>query len=169
MRWAALGLLLLGLPAVARADERFDHRGAVGLLLNGGVANWSLRAPDYSEFGFRGLAEIGGTWAIDVNGNELVLLARGAFGPPPLGLGLSGGYRSYFGYQQVKTFLDLQVAVHIRPTFLVGPRVGGGFQYELTPNVGVYLGGAVNLAFGNGLLLSGEVLGGVQLRSYLLE
>ncbi len=171
MRWAALGLLLLGLPKAALADERFDHRGAVGLLVGGGATGFTLGATTASATGIRPLGELGGTYAIGVNGNELTLAVRGSVPgaqQAPL-LGLAGGYRGYFGYQQVKTFLELQITTYVTPTFLIGPRVGGGIQYELSPLVGIYLGGGVNLAFGRGLLLSGEVLGGIQVRSYLLE
>lgn len=174
MRGAVLGLLLLGLPATASAaegrqfDERYDHRGAVGLLFGSGGAGVSLGATP-AIFGLRWTQELGGTYAIDVNGNELVLALRGSITPEPRIYGLSGGYRGYFGYERVKTFIDLQVAAYVSPTFLIGPRVGAGVQFELSPLVGVFAGGAVNLGFGNGLLLSGELLAGLQLRSYLLE
>jgi hypothetical protein len=170
-----LGLLLLGLPASAFAaeerqfDERYDHRGAVGLLFGSGGAGVSLGATTPSLFGLRWTQELGGTYAIDVNGNELVLVLRGSIVPEPRIYGLAGGYRGYFGYQRVKTFIDLQVAAYVSPTFLIGPRVGAGVQFELSPIAGLFVGGAVNLGFGNGLLLSGELIAGLQLRSYLLE
>lgn len=174
MRRAAPALLLLLglLPLAAWADERFDHRGSLGLLIGGGgVAqeNLYLLTVGQRDSGLRGLADLGGTWAIGENGNELAAWVRGTIGGGKLGLSVIGGYRGYFGYDRFKTFLDLDLALQAQPYFTLGPRIGGGVQYELSPIAGVYAGLAMQAAGGSGLLLSGELIVGLQLRSYLLE
>lgn len=164
-----LPLLLVLLPLAASA-ERFDHRGAVGLLLGPGLEYRSNLTPGATaDVGFRGLGDLGGTIAVGVNGNELLAFARGGLGGPSTAWSATAGYRGYFGYEQLKTFLDLTLAAHVRPYLRIGPRVGGGVQYELSSIAGLYAGFAFQFGFGNGFLFSGELVGGVQLRSYLLE
>ena len=166
---AGLLLPLLLLPAVALADERFDHRGAVALLVGGGGSILDVDTPVLAVHGNRGLVDLGGTWAIGYNGNELLGQVRVALGGTVLDWSVMAGYRGYFGYDRLKTFLDVQLVALVKPTFLIGPRLGGGVQFELTPNVGVFAGLGFQIGAGTGLLFSRELFGGIQLRSYLLE
>ena len=43
-----------------------------------------------------------------------------------------------FGYEQLKTFFDLELAVHVAPFVTVGVRGGFGVQYDFLPVMGVY-------------------------------
>jgi len=161
--------LLLLLPALARADERFDHRGAVGLLLGGGGEFRFNTGPNVDERGLRGVLDLGGTWAIGYNGNELLGWVRAAPSASGWGWSAVAGYRGYYGYERLRTFVDLDLAAQFRPLLTAGVRVGAGVQYEITSNVGVFVGVGLQLGGGNGVVLSGEVISGLQLRSYLLE
>jgi hypothetical protein len=69
----------------------------------------------------------------------------------------------------VKTFFDLNAVVHLAPALTLGPRIGFGVQYELSPLFGVYAGLAAQIGFGQAIRFDGELIGGIQLRSYLLE
>jgi hypothetical protein len=115
------------------------------------------------------MADLGGTLALGAHGNELIAFARGGFGGNKLAWTAVAGYRGYFGYEQIKTFFDLDLAVQLAPFLTAGPRIGGGVQYELSSLIGVYAGFALQLGFGTGILFSAELITGVQLRSYLLE
>lgn len=171
MRLSALLLVAAGLLAApeAFADERFDHRGAVGLLLGGGGEYMNgLRSSELSA-GFRADADVGGTFAIGVDGNELLLLGRGSFGGPAADWSAVFGYRGYFGQGRLKTFFDLDAAIHATPFVAAGPRVGFGLQVEVTQILGIYAGLAAQVGFGRGIRFDGELVLGVQLRSYLLE
>lgn len=161
--------LLVG--TTADAEQRFDHRGAVGLLLGGGLEfKEGITASQERDGGLRFPAELGGTYAIGYDGNELLALVRGSFGGPQLDTALIAGYRGYFGaHERFKTFFDLEAAAHFTPSFAVGPRIGFGAQYELSSIVGLYLGAGAQLAFGTGLRFSADLVAGLQFRSYLLE
>lgn len=168
--WGAPGLCALLLATSAGAQERFDHRGAVGLLLGGGLEHKdSASNTGGVESGFRYDLDLGGTIAVDEEGNELLAFARGSFGGREIDWSLTGGYRGYFGRERVKTFFDLDVAAHVTPELAVGPRVGFGLQYELSPLVGLFAGLAAQLGFGAAFRFDVELIGGLQLRSYLLE
>jgi len=171
VRSLCAAVLLLGLwrPDVAHAEERFDHRGAVGLLLGGALELRFNAGANVDERGTRGGVELGGTWAIGYNGNELVACVRATPSSGAWGVSAFAGYRGYHGAERWRTFIDLDVASQFRPLLTLGVRVGAGVQYELSPNVGLFVGGALQLGGGGGLILSGEVISGLQLRSYLLE
>lgn len=164
------GLCLLLVPLAATGSERLDHRGAVGLLIGGGFENrlnFTPGAP--ADIGNRALVDLGGTMALGAHGNELIAFARAGLGGGKLAWSGAAGYRGYFGYEQIKTFCDLELAVQLAPFLTAGPRIGGGVQYELSSLLGVYAGFALQLGFGTGLLFSAELIAGIQLRSYLLE
>ncbi len=150
-----------------------DHRGSLGLLLGvggemkSGVATGNLR----SDSGSKLLLDLGGTWAFDYDGNELLLLARAGLGATAPEAGLIAGYRGYFGKEQMKTFFDLDVSAQWVPglMFTLGPRVGAGLQYEVLNVLGIYGAIAAQAGFGGGLRFSAELIFGVQLRTYVLE
>lgn len=165
------------------AVERFDHRGAVGLLLGAEwVAKDSLPIAGYRDAGLKPGLDLGVSRAIGVDGNELALSLSVIF---PLGctvvagsvynpctvydVALFGGYRGYFGQDRLKTWFDLDAALHFSPQVTAGPRIGFGLQYELSPVLGAYAGLVGELGFGAGLRFSAQLVAGVQLRSYLLE
>jgi hypothetical protein len=167
MPFSLAALLLLASPALA--DERYDHRGSLGLLLGGGVAIKDEVIAGQVEDGVRIPAQLGATLAVGDVGNELVLDSVTTFRGPHVDWGAAFGYRGYFGQEQVKTFLMLELCAHFQPQLTVGPRATFGVQYELWPTVGVFAALAADLGYGAGLRFSAEALAGVQLRSYLLE
>lgn len=168
-RAACTGSILLA-ASTALGDQRFDHRGAVGLVVGGGLEHKTASASDLpAETGFRTDADVGITYAIGYDGDEIVAFARGTFGGPLPDLSVAGGYRGYFGLERWKTFVELGGALHLWPKLAVGPRIAFGVQYELTSNVGAFLSLGTQLGFGRIMRFDGELIGGVQLRSYLLE
>lgn len=167
---ALASLLVILVPSAALSDERFDHRGAVGLLIGSGIEyKQSVSLGGQPDAGLRLPLEVGGTWAIGHDGNELMTLARVSLLGQRLDASIAGGYRGYFGAERFKTFVDLGGSVHFTPAFTVGPRAGVGVQYELASTVGIYSGVAVQLGFGNGIRFNAEAVIGLHLRSYLLE
>lgn len=166
---AAVALTAL-LPTDGRAEERLDHHGAVGLLIGSGLdVRQEVTATSSTELGTRVPVDIGGTYNIGHDSNELKLVLRAALlGPRPLGI-VYGGYRGYFGSDAWKTFFDLDLRVDALPTVTVGPRMGLGVQYELGSLVGVYSGIAAHVGAGQGIRFGAELVVGVQLRSFLLE
>ncbi len=162
-------VLVLLLSSSANADAFYDHRGAVGLLLSGGVEHDDVVSTvQAGEIGNRLTTELGGTWAND-NGNEWLLLGRASWFGPTIAWAASAGYRGYFGAERVRTYFDLLAMVHLAPQVSAGPRLDLGVQYELGNTVGVFAQAGVNLGFGGGLRFGAEVLAGFQFRSYLLE
>jgi hypothetical protein len=172
-RSAFLAALLFAAPSLA--DERFDHRGAVGLLLDGVFQSDSAIVfhQGSTDLGARWGGEIGGTYAVGYNGNELMLtgfLLAPAPGESGVDWGMTTGYRGYFGQGRLKSYLQIQAAAHFRPVFSFGPRLGLGFQYEVTPIVGVWGGIGGEIGVGPSelrLVFLGNL--GLQFRSYLLE
>jgi hypothetical protein len=164
----ALCALLLAAPALA--DERFDHRGSLGLLLGAGAEQKDLITPSgFTDSGLRLDLDLGGTIAIGHDGNELLLVTRASLGGPVIDWSGFFGYRSYFGSDRVHTFFDLDLAMHFGPAITLGPRAGIGIQYELTSVVGAYANLGAQLGFGGAIRWDAELVIGVQLRSYLLE
>lgn len=157
------------LSANAHAMERWDHRGAVGLLAAGGLdVQDRVKGQLATEQAGRLSGMLGGTYAIGNNGNELKLFVQ-AFSRAGTAWAISAGYRGYFGQERFKTFFDLDGRFDVSPVFTVGPRVGLGVQYEATQTIGFFATLAARVGVGNGALFSGEVFVGVQLRTYLLE
>ncbi len=162
--------LVLPLAAQAEEQERFDHRGALGLLLGGGVDfKREVKAGGQTEEGGRGVAEGLLTFPLGVSGNEWTIGARTGFGKPSVDVAVAGGIRAYFGEERFKTYLTAEVALHVTPNVTAGPRLGVGIQYELLPTVGIYLGGAAEVTAGQGIRIAGAVLAGLQFRTYVFE
>jgi len=171
VRVCLLAALLLA-PGVAGAEEeeRWDHRGALGLLVGGGIDfKREVKAGGETEEGRRALLETMLTFPLGVSGNEWTLGARTGFGGPSVDVAVAGGLRAYFGDERFKTYLTAEVAVHVTPNVTAGPRLGFGVQYELLPTFGLYLGGAAEVTAGQGIRISGAVLAGIQLRTYIFE
>lgn len=169
---AALAFGLLLVPAAARAEEeqRWDHRGALGLLLGGGVDfKREVKAGGDTEEGNRALLETLLTFPMGLSGNEWTVGARTGFGGPSVDVAIAGGLRAYFGDDRFKTYLTAELAVHVTPNVTAGPRLGFGVQYELLPVFGLYLGGAAEVTAGQGIRIAGALVGGIQLRTYIFE
>lgn len=167
---AVLAAVAVALPA--SADERYDHRGSIGLLVSLGAEYKTAINPTGAlptDDGPRGDAEVGGTLAVGYDGDELKLAVRGAFFGPMPDVSAIFGFRNYFGKDQWKTFMDLDIAGHFTPHLTAGVRFGIGLQWDFLPVVGTYLTLAGQIGFGQALRFSGELLLGFQFRTYVLE
>ena len=169
-RFAALALLCAA--GLSRADVRYDHAGAIGLLV-GGLGEYKAAINPVGalppDSGFRLGPELGATLAIGHDGNELKLVARGTFLGPTPDVSALFGYRNYFGRDQWKTFFDLDVAGHFTPHITVGARFGIGVQWDWLPIAGTYVTLAGQIGFGQALRFSGELALGFQFRTYVLD
>lgn len=168
-RFAAVVLL------VSSSAWAQSHRGSLGLTVAAGgevMALISGTRQTASELGARLPIELGATLGIT---DKTELLLSGRFAPGvTTGVSLVGasfyaGLRQSFGYEALKTFFELQAAVHVAPAFTAGVRVAVGVQYDVLDVMGVYasLGGQIGGALY--LRLSGELIIGVQFRTYLFE
>ncbi len=178
MKPFAKTLLVFLFATAASAEERYDHRGSLGLLVAGSIerkdtANNTRPQNTPSELGgWKGSLELGATLGVGSDGNDLKLSVRAMFGRP-FDLGIFAGYRGYFAIGQWKTFFDLDLAGHITPLVAphgtIGPRVAVGVQLDFLPIIGTYalLGGQVG--FGDGLRYGAELTLGFQFRSYLFD
>lgn len=164
----AVLLVLLSASALG-AEERFDHRGALGVTLAGGGERKDLLGLSISDSGWRGNLEAGLTFAVTRAGSELKVAGRVTLGGAIIDGSALAGFRSYFGYERWKTMLDLDLAVHFTPLVTVGPRLGFGVQYELLGVMGVFAQLGAQLGFGRGLRLSFDLMIGVQFRTYVLD
>ena len=187
----SLPIVLLLLATSAHADERYDHKGAVGLLIGfSGERKDAATLLGGGDAGWRFGTELGVTFAVGGDGNALRAALRGLFGGiepgcsklqrcAPVDLSLMLGYRGYFDMGQWKTFFDIDAAQHIVPRFnesnartqlyTIGPRVAIGAQFDFLPVAGVYLLLEGQIGFGDGLRYGAGLQLGFQLRSYLLE
>lgn len=140
------------------------------LLGVGGEYRAFLSGALTASSGFVGQLDLGGTWAVGYDGNELLAWGRLGLDRERLVAGaIVAGYRGYFGDGRVKTFVDLDGALHLAPVLAVGPRVGFGTQLELSEVAGLFLGVAAQFGFGRAIRFDAELVLGLQLRSYLLE
>ena len=150
---------------------RFDHHGALGVTVAaGGEYVTAIGAVSGIENGVRIPIELGATLSVS-NHNELRLAARLSPGIvlSTLSTSFYAGVRNTLGYEQWKTFFDLELAVHATPFVAIGARAAFGVQYDFLPIMGVYaqLGGQLGGA--TSLRLSFEVMAGLQFRTYLFE
>ena len=160
--------IVLTACTAAPAAERFDHRGAVGLLLGGGAEVGELvHGGQFDEYS-RGIVDLGISVAPTSDGNEYKLVIEAAK-PGSLQWLVYGGYRGYFGEDRLKTFFDIDGAFDVRPNFTVGPRLALGVQYDFHPLFGLFGGVAARIGIGSPSLFAAGVFAGFQLRSYLLQ
>ncbi len=160
--------IVLTACAAAPAAERFDHRGAVGLLVGAGAEVGELvRGGQFDEY-WRGIADLGISVAPTADGNEYKLVIEAAKPASPQ-WSVYAGYRGYFGEDRLKTFVDIDAAVDLRPNFTAGPRLALGIQYDFHPLVGLFGGVAARLGIGSPSRFAAGAFAGFQLRSYLLQ
>lgn len=162
----------VGLALVASAAWANDHRGSLGVTVAaGGEFATAISTTGTGDRGGRIPLEVGATLAL-FDRTELRLAGRVAPGIPPLatlGGSLYAGIRNSFGFEQWKTFFDLELAVHVAPMLSFGGRVAVGLQYDLLPIMGLYVQLGGQLGGAAGLRLSFEGMAGVQFRTYLFE
>lgn len=165
-------LALIASSGVAVAEERFDHSGSLGLTVaSGGEVLTAVSNKATGERGARIPIEIGGTLAL-TSKTELRISARLAPGITPVSgwaASFYGGIRNSVGFEQWKTFFDLELAVHAVPFFAIGARAAFGVQYDFHPVVGVYAQIGGQLGGATSLRLSGELMAGFQFRTYVFE
>ncbi|HUK64405.1 MAG TPA: hypothetical protein VLV15_13755, partial [Dongiaceae bacterium] len=114
-------------PAPEANYQRYDHRGALGLLLATTVERKDTGgAGALSDTGWRAGLEVGGTYPVSYSGNEFKLSYRALLGGPVVDSALYLGFRGYFdlsfwksGLDQWKTFFDLDVCAHVTPAWSV--------------------------------------------------
>jgi hypothetical protein len=160
--------IVLTACTAARAAERFDHRGAVGLLVGAGAEVGELvHGGQFDEYS-RGIADLGVSVAPTADGNEYKLVLEAAKLGSLQWL-VYGGYRGYFGQDRLKTFFDIDAAVDVRPNFTVGPRLALGVQYDFHPLMGLFGGVAARIGIGSPSRFAAGVFAGFQFRSYLLQ
>ncbi len=166
---ARTALLALCLAATsASAEDAYEHKGSLGLIVSGGAeVRSSVVTTTTGDNGFRGDLDIGGTFAFGRHWNAL-LEGRVSLGGKLTGVAFIVGLRNFFG-ERFKTFFDLSLAIHATPGVTIGPRIAFGVQYELSPVIGVFALGAVQFSGGQGLRLIGELMAGAQFRTYLFE
>jgi hypothetical protein len=168
-RACVAGILLALGQGSAAAEERYDHRGALGVTLAGGGGRKDLLGLSISDSGWRGEVEVGLTFAVTRAGSEVKVAGRLTLGGEVIDGSALAGFRSYFGYERWKTMLDLDLSVHFTPIFTIGPRLGFGVEYELLSVMGIFAQLGAQLGFGRGLRLSFDGMIGVQFRTYILE
>lgn len=169
------GLLVAGAllaSGLALAEERFDHRGSLGLTAAfGGEFVTAVSLSASGERGARLPIELGGTFAVG-DRSELRAAARLSPGISPitaLGASFYAGLRNSFGYEQWKTFFDLELAVHATPFLAFGLRGAFGVQFDFLPIMGAYAQLGAQLGGATSLRLSFELVVGMQFRTYLFE
>lgn len=168
----ALALALAAAPAVAAeaGEERTDHRGSLGLTVaTGGEFVGAGEVRLVSDPGLRMPVEVGGTAAVGEHLEARLAARVGLFGPE-LPFSFYAGVRSSYGYSRTKSFFDLDLAFHRLPRrWFLGARVAAGVQYDFLPVMGAFASVGGQLAFGQGMRLSFEVLVGLQFRTYVFE
>jgi hypothetical protein len=166
---AAVLTLVVGLVSCsASAQQRWDHRGSLGLTTAFGVDGRSAIGVAQSDNGVRLFPELGATLSVSDRWN-VMLAGRLSLLGPTLGLSFIGGVRSTYG-QRFKTFFDLNLAVHAVPIFTIGPRFAFGVQYELLDVIGAFASAGVQFGVGPaGARFAAEVVVGLQFRTYLFE
>jgi hypothetical protein len=165
-----MSLLVTRAALGAEEEQRFDHRGALGLLVGGGVDfKREVKTGGETEEGRRALLETLLTFPLGVSGSEWTVGARTGFGGPSVDVAIAGGLRAYFGEERFKTYLTAELSLHVTPNVTAGPRLGFGIQYELLPVFGLYLGGAAEVTAGQGIRIAAAVVGGIQVRTYIFE
>ncbi len=159
---------------VAGGASAQSHRGSLGLTVATGGEGLTLISTStqvMSESGFRVPIELGATLGI-TDKSELTLSGRfmpGVYSVSFVGAALFAGLRQSFGYEKWKTFFDLQLAIHVAPAFTAGARFAFGVQYDFLDVMGVYAALGAQLGGALALRLSGELIIGLQFRTYVFE
>jgi hypothetical protein len=162
----------LALPGgAAGLEPRFDHRDSHGPVLETLLARDTLSLSGAgSTSSWRPALRAG--WGVDAlgEGSDLILAADLALRSldDPAGervlLAATLRYRTYFGTEEWKTFVEAGLYAPLRSRLAVGPLVGLGVAYDFSRSGGVFVGGEFASAFGEARVISLGILGGVQVR-----
>jgi hypothetical protein len=162
----------LALPGAAEALEpRFDHRDSHGPTVEAFVVRDAVAVSGRGTVAsWRPAVRAG--WGVDAlgEGSELLVAAEAAlrsFHDPErerVLVAASLRYRTYFGTEAWKTFVEAGLYAPIRSRLAGGPLLGAGVVYDFSRAGGVFAGGEFASAFGGARVVSFAVLGGAQLR-----
>lgn len=148
---------------------RLDHRGALGIILGGGISfQETVLKYGVAEEGRSPLLQAEVTFPLGVGGNEWTLAVSTAFNSP-VTVAVAGGIRAYFGDEAWKTFVTVEGTLHVTPAVSAGPRVGFGVQWDFSQVAGAFIQVAVEATAGQGIRFGASALAGFQFRTYIFE
>ncbi len=164
MNRVLLALLLTILPGATFAQAREPYTPSRGPALTLGLVGTYTEGIRSSAFlgGVGGHLELGASFPVGYEENELFLAARAGRLRGGTSLGLHGGLRSVFGREAWQTFTELGVVIHARPEVWGGVRLGLGVRHALSESFSLYGGVGGQLGFGSGLRLDVEMLTGLR-------
>ncbi|MGC4114069.1 MAG: hypothetical protein QM765_05305 [Myxococcales bacterium] len=186
---SAVLALLLACPSAFAQEKEFtrEHDGSLGGFATLGVEYTSIVVADClfctgSSTDANGVVhpaktidgpnmvlDVGGTLAVGQAGGEFLLKARLNFLSPAKGLSAFVGYRKYWGKDEFKTFLSIDVLANFMPTVTFGARPGFGVVWDFSPIMGMWAEAAGTFGLGWGRRFGAELTVGFQARTYLLE
>ncbi|HSP80302.1 MAG TPA: hypothetical protein VLQ93_17345 [Myxococcaceae bacterium] len=164
MNRVPLALLLTLLPGTTLAQAREPYTPSRGPALRVGlVGTYTEGVSSWGRLrGAGGHLELGASFPVGYEENELFVMARAGLGGGGTSLGVHGGLRSVFGREAWQTFTELGVVIHARPGVWGGPRLGLGVRHALSESFSLYGGVGGQLGFGSGLRLDVEILTGLR-------
>jgi hypothetical protein len=161
----------MALAARADAEEspRLDHRGALGVIVGGGIAfQETVLKYGVSESGRAPLVQADVCFPLGTQGNEWTLGVGTAFGDR-VTVALAGGIRAYFGDEAWKTFVTVEGTLHVTPAVSIGPRLGFGVQWDFAQVAGAFVQVAAEVTAGQGIRFGASAVAGFQFRTYIFE
>ena len=153
-----------------------DHGGSLGLQL-GFFGNYTSSEKgacltcetDSVSTGWSGSLDIAATLGIGWEGAEFILrfqmMRLGSLPGESIGL----GFRNYFGRDEWKTFLDLELLGAFRPVGGGGIRGAFGVIWDIHPLVGIWSEAGASIVLGRGRTFGAQFGVGIQVRSYLFQ
>jgi hypothetical protein len=154
-------ILLCATPSLARAQYYEEHR-ALSLLVGPGAAYTNAIRGERAETGPGVFLDVGASFTVGYDQDEVFLLARGGLGDAGKGGALIGGFRSFFGREEWQTFFDIGAAMRLFSGTWAGPRLGFGLRRTLSDQLSLYGGLGLSLGFGSGLRADAEAFTGLQ-------
>ena len=115
------------------------------------------------------ILDVGGSIAVGQSGGEFMLRGRLVFLSPARGESLMLGYRKYWGKDEIKTFVSVDLMLTFEPVRTIGVRPGFGLMWDFSSIMGVWIDAGGTFGIGWGRRFGGEITVGFQARSYLLE
>lgn len=168
-RFPLLALLLgMPMPAAAQLEPRLDHLDQYSLEASLVFEQLFVTGRDDEEDEQTPGALVDVAFGIPVGDDVARVLFGARFGidaDDRLRLALpSVVLRTYAGWEEWKTFLDVGAFSRIQPDWALGARLGLGVQYEFSPNLGAFAGAGTSIGYGEGLQIGVELSAGLQTR-----
>lgn len=110
------------------------------------------------------LADLGAAWRVGYDQDEVAGWLRVGRVGDQTALSFLGGFRSVFGAEAWKTFIDLSASLRVLPDWSIGPRVAVGVRYALGDSLEVLSGVGGQLGFGQFVGFDVEAFGGLSWR-----